>query len=313
MKLPLACLALAAAVPPAWAQVPERGAGGPSTVLVYRADLDAARRTGLAQAGERDAVLLARLRAQLQQRLKDAPGGHAIEVPLPRPARPGEAEGARLEVTVAGRPAADELAWIRERIERPGRLELAVVAREGDLTRDAGTTLEAERAKLETWLAAHPDATPVAFNAVPPAEGGPHPRLRWGLMRAEEGVEAPLLDRSLPLLVPTEPTHRFGNADLERVWQTTDQIGYPAVGFRMRPDRAAAFADFTEASVGRQLAVVLDGTVHSAPVLNARLAGTALISGRFGAEEVQALVRLLRSEALPARLELVEQLVRRTR
>ncbi len=68
------------------------------------------------------------------------------------------------------------------------------------------------------------------------------------------------------------------------------------------------FGDITSANVGRQLAIVLDGVVESAPVIeDAITGGRGLIRGHFDFTEAQDLANVLRNGALPAPLKLIEE------
>lgn len=68
------------------------------------------------------------------------------------------------------------------------------------------------------------------------------------------------------------------------------------------------FARITGANVGRQLAVVLDGSVFSAPVIQGKITGgTASITGMQGIEEARQLAIVLRAGALPAPMRIVEE------
>ncbi|WP_261575527.1 protein translocase subunit SecD [Frankia gtarii] len=63
------------------------------------------------------------------------------------------------------------------------------------------------------------------------------------------------------------------------------------------------FTKLTENTIGKQVAIVLDGVVQSAPQTNERIAGTAQISGSFGQSEAEDLSNVLRYGALPLAFE----------
>jgi len=68
------------------------------------------------------------------------------------------------------------------------------------------------------------------------------------------------------------------------------------------------FARITGANIGRQLAIVLDGSVYSAPVIQGRITGgTASITGMQGIDEARQLAIVLRAGALPAPMRIVEE------
>ncbi|MCA1491190.1 protein translocase subunit SecD [Sinorhizobium alkalisoli] len=87
--------------------------------------------------------------------------------------------------------------------------------------------------------------------------------------------------------------------------QRTNQ---PVVDFSFDSLGARQFAEITRENVGRPFAVVLDGKVLTAPVINEPiLGGRGQISGNFTAEEATVLSALLRSGALPAPLTIIEE------
>jgi preprotein translocase subunit SecD len=85
------------------------------------------------------------------------------------------------------------------------------------------------------------------------------------------------------------------------------QFGEPVIEFRLRPEATQAFGDATGQNVGSGLAIVLDGRVVSAPKINSRITDRGEIEGKFSEQEVQDLVALLRSGALPAPVTVVEE------
>ncbi len=59
------------------------------------------------------------------------------------------------------------------------------------------------------------------------------------------------------------------------------------------------FTNLTAATTGKQVAIVLDGVVQSAPTINERIAGSAEISGSFDQKSANDLANILRYGALP--------------
>lgn len=83
---------------------------------------------------------------------------------------------------------------------------------------------------------------------------------------------------------------------------------YPVINFTLNSQGAAIFADYTEKSVGKRLAIVLDNKVYSAPNINERIGGgSGQISGSFTTEEARDVAVALRSGALLAPVTLLEQ------
>lgn len=87
-----------------------------------------------------------------------------------------------------------------------------------------------------------------------------------------------------------------------------DQNGQPAVSFRFNPLGTKRFCEFSQNSVGKLFAIVLDQEIISAPVIREPICGgSGQISGSFTLQEANDLAVLLRAGALPAPLNIVEE------
>jgi preprotein translocase subunit SecD len=86
-----------------------------------------------------------------------------------------------------------------------------------------------------------------------------------------------------------------------------DENNLPAVSFTLSSDGGRKFGKVTSENIGRQLAIILDGRVQSAPRIDGRITTDGRITGSFTPEEVQNLALILRSGALPASLTYLEE------
>ncbi|WP_225028181.1 protein translocase subunit SecD [Xinfangfangia pollutisoli] len=87
-----------------------------------------------------------------------------------------------------------------------------------------------------------------------------------------------------------------------------DQNNRPAVSFRFDGTGARKFGDYTAANIGAPFAIVLDGEVISAPVIQSHIAGgSGIITGSFTVEDSTELAVLLRAGALPAKMDFLEE------
>ena len=90
--------------------------------------------------------------------------------------------------------------------------------------------------------------------------------------------------------------------------QFDNQSNQPMVRFTLDRLGAQKFGRITTENVGRRLAIVLDNSVISAPqIREAITGGTGTISGGFSFQESTDLALLLRSGALPAPINIVEE------
>lgn len=86
------------------------------------------------------------------------------------------------------------------------------------------------------------------------------------------------------------------------------ETSQPVVTFRLDNDGARQFATMTKNNIGRVLAVVLDDTVVTAPVINSVIpGGRGEITGSFTMSEAQDVALMLRTGALPVPLHIIEE------
>jgi preprotein translocase subunit SecD len=95
--------------------------------------------------------------------------------------------------------------------------------------------------------------------------------------------------------------------DLRNARPSLDQNNQPAVSFTLNSEGGRKFGKVTSENIGRQLAIVLDGRVQSAPRIDGRISTDGQIFGTFTQEEVQNLSLILRSGALPATLNYLSE------
>jgi len=94
------------------------------------------------------------------------------------------------------------------------------------------------------------------------------------------------------------------NADTSR---NTERPGTWQVNFSLSNEAARRFGPFTEQNTGRQMAIVLEHRVYSAPVINSRIDDSGRIEGQFGEQESHDLALVLRAGALPASIRYLEE------
>lgn len=122
---------------------------------------------------------------------------------------------------------------------------------------------------------------------------------------------------------PTEQTQSESESPTDKVWNTvmtgdqlsdvgvtTDQLGQYIITFALKPEGTRIFRDFTSANVGKYLAIVLDKTIISAPVINDAITeGEGIIQGSFTYDTANELAIQMRYGALPIPFEVVESRV----
>jgi preprotein translocase subunit SecD len=95
--------------------------------------------------------------------------------------------------------------------------------------------------------------------------------------------------------------------DLKDSKAVAEQNGQAVVTLDFTAEGGQKFADLTMKNVGKQIAILLDGEVLTAPVVNEPITGgKAQISGSKNMEDAEHLAILLRSGSLPVKLEVME-------
>jgi preprotein translocase subunit SecD len=109
-----------------------------------------------------------------------------------------------------------------------------------------------------------------------------------------------------PLLVK-EKVEVTGDLLSEASVAIDQRFNEPYVSLRFNPAGAKRFEEVTAANVQKRMAIILDGTVYSAPVIRERIpGGNAQISGQFTLEEARDLAIVLKAGALPAPMRLLQ-------
>ncbi len=113
--------------------------------------------------------------------------------------------------------------------------------------------------------------------------------------------------RKVPYLLK-EKTLMTGEVLKDARVSLDSQFHEPYVALEFDDIGAKLFEQITGANVKKGLAIILDNTVYSAPVIQERIAGgRAQITGRFSTEEAKDLAVVLRAGALPAPVKILEQ------
>ena len=118
-------------------------------------------------------------------------------------------------------------------------------------------------------------------------------------------------------LVAIKSTSRDGKAPLDGGVVTDAHVDYdqrrggnPGVSMTMNAEGANIWARLTKENIGRQIAIVLDGTVYSYPnVQNEITGGSSSITSNFTIEEATDLTNVLKSGKLPAPATIVQEQV----
>jgi preprotein translocase subunit SecD len=118
-----------------------------------------------------------------------------------------------------------------------------------------------------------------------------------------------------PSDTPGEPTYyllrkeaMITGRDLKSARVGVDENNRPQINFSLNATATDKFARETGRNIGRQLAIVLDGTVYSAPVIQGRLGAENRITGRFTTQQADDLAKILKAGALPASLRYLQEL-----
>ena len=119
-------------------------------------------------------------------------------------------------------------------------------------------------------------------------------------------------------LIAIKASSRDGKAPLDGSVVTDARVDYdsrrgagtPGVSMTMNAEGANTWARITKDNIGRQVAIVLDGTVYSYPTVQTEITGgSSSITGNFSVEEATDLTNVLKSGKLPAPATIVQEQV----
>ena len=161
---------------------------------------------------------------------------------------------------------------LRRLLERGGRLELRLVHEKSEEVIQAGT--------------------------VPPG---------YAVLK-EERRQPDGSKRTVAYVVNEKPERGLTGKYIKRAFVSRNQVSnQPMINFELNAEGAKLFGEVTEANVDRQLAIVFDGVLYSAPVIRtAILGGRGVIEGNFELKEAFELAILLEN-AVDAPLKIVEE------
>lgn len=241
----------------------------------------------------------------------------------------------QFEVQFPGQESRD-VERIKGILTQLGQLEFRMVAEPGSVRGEAEGSMEAkERARKQRMGDAY-DGPPIGYRWVPArpvrnAEGQEIPGGPDRLIEIPEAQAKAEVDRIAKLLEdPAVASDADKKAEAERQLEAAKErlaevekkevfsgkdLDPGALGiapdpqgagwivqFAMRDSRRQDFADFTEENLKRQMGIIIDGKIESAPVIQSVLSGNSQISGGgmggFKKQEAQDLVTVLRSGSL---------------
>ncbi len=211
---------------------------------------------------------------------------------------------------VRDRTMSQVLEVLRRRIDDPQRgIPDSVVTRQGDdrvlvqipgeeIDRDRARTLLKSTGFLEFKIVVDADASEEQLRARYP--DGPDPNLVV-IRETDQGSGAEVGAYLVPKVADITGDY------LEDARVAFDQQQRPIVEFTFSPEGGELFEDLTEKNRGRQLAIILDDNVYSAPSIRARISTRGMIEGRFTADEAADLAVILRAGSLSVPVVIEEE------
>lgn len=173
-------------------------------------------------------------------------------------------------------PGVDDPARVKDIIKTTAQLQFRIV--------DAGPVADAQ-ALFNTMTPAQRDTVDIL------------PSTREDELGRATGIEYYAIRKSVPV----------SGRDLKSARVQKGRLGEPVIGFSLTPEGAPKFGELTAANVGKQLAIVLDNKVVSAPSIRSRIDDQGVIEGQYTQQGASDLALILRSGALPASLTTLEE------
>ncbi len=96
------------------------------------------------------------------------------------------------------------------------------------------------------------------------------------------------------VIVKRKPERGFTGAYIESAYPSREQLsGRAEILFKLNSEGAALFRQITRENIGQRLAIVLDGQLRSAPVIQSEISSQGSITGDFTDQEAQDLANVL--------------------
>ncbi len=128
--------------------------------------------------------------------------------------------------------------------------------------------------------------------------------LLWDAKPAENGFWRLYAIKKNPL--DDEPP--LGGDVIVDARQDFDEVGRPDITMVMNSRGTQIWADLTASNIGREVAIVLDGKVYSAPTVQGEIrGGISQISGNFTVTEAKDLANILKAGKLPAPAHILQE------
>lgn len=122
--------------------------------------------------------------------------------------------------------------------------------------------------------------------------------------------DAAAKDTKLPNVQAPFPNQTFQTVMtgdvLKQALAKVDQNNQWEIGFLLTGEGSQKFYEYTSSHIGQQMAIVLDGKVLSAPVIQAAIRDQGVITGRFTQPEAESLAVQMQYGALPIPLKVVD-------
>jgi SecD/SecF fusion protein len=187
---------------------------------------------------------------------------------------------------------------VKRRITKMGQLEFRITADPG---------LPSDRKAIDAAMKVPPSVKDVVVDGVKLAEWVPFDT------KAKEFQSDQFVKRlagDVPEVLVLNDPHNVTGEYLSRTAEGVDEFGEPAVHFSFNPQGAEKFAKLTGQNLPnpvtgkkRNLGVLLDKTLMSAPSINSKISTDGMISGHMDRDQVAEEVKVLNAGSLPATLK----------
>jgi preprotein translocase subunit SecD len=165
-----------------------------------------------------------------------------------------------------------------------------------------------EQASLEWKEVSYPPGVANPGRWLPPESREATEAMFSGVVPEDTELFAqPSPDGTTQLWWPLKRVATVSGTELRNAFRSNDEFGAPAVSFELEQDAGRRFENATTRNLGRKMAIVLDGMVVSAPVIQGRIRDQGIIQGSFTVTEAEDLALKLRSGTIETQVEIMEE------
>ena len=119
--------------------------------------------------------------------------------------------------------------------------------------------------------------------------------------------ESPARADEVKKFIITTSNAELKGTSIDDAFVAYDELNRPYIAFAFDSKGSDIFSNMTEKNIGNKIAIILDGKIKSAPVVQEQIFGRGSITGNYTFEEANDLAIVLKSGSLPIPISILQE------